>query len=831
MRAQATARAKALFGLIALLASLLGPAYAQGAAMAPASPAPASTQAHAILVAEIPLRADTDHRYAENVMERIAGADPTDSLAPRLESISRSVDEKLQQFQPTQLRTLPIMRLESLERHWMFDARRFMDWQEDMRQATAAYASDAAELARRREAWQALKIAPGAADLPPALTGRIDSVIAQLTRAEQALSVPLGRQIALGQRANSVEERIQAGQRSVAGAISYIDARLLELDAPPLWAATFTPTARSDAMAYLRTGLDMELRFARQYAAADTGNQLALHVLQVVLLPLLLWLAWHSRHAIRAGEMSQTAARVLGRPLSAWLLLAMMGVQLLESDAPLIVLQIALLLAVVPVLRLLPPTAREQLDLWPYAITGLYLAERLGVFFLASETLYRLHNLVITLLALATALWLHARAKRRGAIQAPGRLHQAVRIGAWAAVALLTVAGIANLVGNLSMAEMLTSAVISSGYFGLMLYAGVTIIVTLLQLMLARPGVSRFRIAREHAPPLVQLLIRLVMASAVVGWTLYTMDRFRILRASYAFTTKVLSYTLALGDITISLGNILVFAISVLIAFWAARAIRLVLHDEVLARMPLPRGVGNSIASLTYYSVLLLGLAVALSAAGVRTSQLALVLGALGVGIGFGLQNVVNNFVSGLILMFERPIQPGDVVEIGETSGQVREIGMRATRIRTFEGADVVVPNGTLLSEKLTNWTMLDRNRRIEINVGLAYGTDPAQAIELLGSVARGTLGVSTQPAPIALFMGFGASTLDFSIRAWTPDFDQWMSIRSDMLSRMYEALTQAGIEIPYPQTDLHLRSISPEAAAVLAQARRAAPDGGPPPT
>ncbi|WP_251878064.1 mechanosensitive ion channel domain-containing protein [Achromobacter sp. Marseille-Q4954] len=832
MRAQATARAKALFGLIALLASLLGPAYAQGTATEPARPVPASTQAHAILVAEIPLRADTDHRYAESVMERITGADPTDSLAPRLESISRSVDEKLQQFQPAQLRTLPIMRLESLERHWMFDARRFADWQADMRQATAAYASDAAELARRREAWQVLKGAPGAADLPPALTARMDSVIAQLARAEQALSVPLSRQIALGQRANSVEERIQAGQRSVADAISYIDARLLELDGPPLWAATFTPTARSDARAYLRSGLDMEMRFARQYAAADTGNQLALHVLQVVLLPLLLWLAWHSRHAIRAGEMSETAARVLGRPLSAWLLLAMMGVQLLESDAPLIVLQIALLLAVVPVLRLLPPTAREQLDLWPYAITGLYLAERLGIFFLASETLYRLHNLVITLLALATALWLHARAKRRGsAAQAPGRLHQAVRIGAWAAVALLAIAGIANLVGNLSMAEMLTSAVISSGYFGLMLYAGVTIIVTLLQLMLARPGVSRFRIAREHAPPLVQLLIRLVMASAVAGWAIYTMDRFRILRATYAFTTKVLSYTLALGDITISLGNILVFAISVLIAFWAARAIRLVLHDEVLARMPLPRGVGNSIASLTYYSVLLLGLAVALSAAGVRTSQLALVLGALGVGIGFGLQNVVNNFVSGLILMFERPIQPGDVVEIGETSGQVREIGMRATRIRTFEGADVVVPNGTLLSEKLTNWTMLDRNRRIEINLGLAYGTDPAQAIELLGSVARGTLGVSTQPAPIALFMGFGASSLDFSVRAWTPDFDQWMSIRSDMLSRMYEALTRAGIEIPYPQTDLHLRSISPEAGAVLAQARRAAPDGGPPPT
>ncbi len=826
------AHAKTLFRLIAtmLMAGLLGSAHGQdkpAPAAQPAAPAPPP----AIQMADIPLRADTDHRYAEGVIERVAATDPADALAPRLEAIARSVDEKLHQFQPAQLRTLPVMRLESLERHWVFDARRFDRWQADMQRVTSAYASDAAELARRGDAWQALKNAPGAASLPPALMSRVDSVLAQLALAEQALSGPLARQIALGQRAAAVEGRLMTGQREVAGAIDDIDARLLQLDAPPLWAATDKPAAPGEAMALLRTGMDLELRFAREYAAADTSNQRALHVLQVVLLPLLLWLAWRSRHAVRAREMSETAARVLGRPFSAWLLLAMMGVLLLEADAPLVVQQFALLLAVVPVLRLLPPTTRQQLGAWPYAITGLYLVERLGVLFLASETWYRLHSLALTLLALATVLWLLMRGRRRPDAPAPTRLHQTLRAIAWGAAALLAVSAIANIVGNLSLAEMLTSATVSSGYFGLMLYAGVTIIVTLLQLLLARPGVSRFRIAREHAPPLVQLLIRLVTAGAAVGWAIYAMDRYRVLRATYALVTEVLSYTFAFGNISISLGNILVFVISVLIAFWAARTIRLVLHEELLNRMPLPRGVGNSIASLTYYSVLLLGLAVALSAAGVKASQLAIVLGALGVGIGFGLQNVVNNFVSGLILMFERPIQPGDVVEIGDTSGQVRDIGMRATRIRTFEGADVVVPNGTLLSEKLTNWTMLDRNRRIEINVGLAYGTDPARAIELLASVARGTLGVSTQPAPIAMFMGFGANTLDFSVRAWTPDFDQWMSIRSDMLSRMYEALKQAGIDIPFPQTDLHLRSISEEAGAMLAQARRTAPDNGPAPT
>ena len=180
----------------------------------------------------------------------------------------------------------------------------------------------------------------------------------------------------------------------------------------------------------------------------------------------------------------------------------------------------------------------------------------------------------------------------------------------------------------------------------------------------------------------------------------------------------------------------------------------------------------------------------ALAAAGFEVSQLAIVVGALGVGIGLGLQSVVNNFVSGLILMFERPIQPGDVVEVGGTSGKVREIGMRATTLSTFEGADVVVPNGMLLNEKLINWTLSDMDRRIDVNVGVAYGTDPRKVLDLLMEVAVVHAPASRpQPAPTVLFVGFGASSLDFGIRAWTNNFGDWVKIRSDLDVRVYDAL------------------------------------------
>jgi small-conductance mechanosensitive channel len=221
---------------------------------------------------------------------------------------------------------------------------------------------------------------------------------------------------------------------------------------------------------------------------------------------------------------------------------------------------------------------------------------------------------------------------------------------------------------------------------------------------------------------------------------------------------------------------------------------------------------------------------VALAAAGFEISQLAIVIGALGVGIGFGLQNVVNNFVSGLILMFERPIQPGDVVEVSGTSGKVREIGMRATTLTTFEGADVVVPNGMLLNEKLINWTLSDMDRRIDVNVGVAYGSDPRRVAELLLEVTKATPGVASQPEPNVLFTGFGASSLDFGIRAWTNEFGEWVGIRTELSMRVYEALRAAGIAIPFPQQDLHLRSVAPEAGAALAGGRSPETAREPPP-
>jgi small-conductance mechanosensitive channel len=260
----------------------------------------------------------------------------------------------------------------------------------------------------------------------------------------------------------------------------------------------------------------------------------------------------------------------------------------------------------------------------------------------------------------------------------------------------------------------------------------------------------------------------------------------------------------------------LTFAFSVFLAVWVSRTVRFLLRDEILPNMSLPRGVANSVSSLTYYLLIIGGLAVALVASGFEVGQLAFAIGALGVGIGLGLQDVVRNFVSGLILMFERPIQPGDVIDVGGTAGKVRVIGMRATTLATFDGAEVVVPNGMLLAEKLTNWTLSNMNRRFEVKLGVAYGTDPKRVLDLVMETTRGTPGIADHPAPVVLFSGMGSSSLDFTLQAWTNNYSDWLATRSDLTVRLHDALVGAGIEIPFPQQDLRIRSVSPEAKSSL---------------
>jgi potassium-dependent mechanosensitive channel len=199
---------------------------------------------------------------------------------------------------------------------------------------------------------------------------------------------------------------------------------------------------------------------------------------------------------------------------------------------------------------------------------------------------------------------------------------------------------------------------------------------------------------------------------------------------------------------------------------------------------------------MVHYTILLIGFFVGLAVLGVDLTKVAILAGAFTVGVGFGLQTVINNFVCGLILLFERPIKVGDIIQIDTDIGEVRRIGIRACVIRTTDGSEVIVPNGAIISNKVTNWTLPDRSRAIEVSVTVPRGTAPQHVIEILKRVAANQPGVTKDRVPQAYAVNFAPAAVSFNVRAWTEQYEDWVQVRSDLAVAVDEALMRENIPV-----------------------------------
>ncbi|MEN8686050.1 MAG: mechanosensitive ion channel domain-containing protein [Desulfuromonadales bacterium] len=303
----------------------------------------------------------------------------------------------------------------------------------------------------------------------------------------------------------------------------------------------------------------------------------------------------------------------------------------------------------------------------------------------------------------------------------------------------------------------------------------------------------------------LQMLFKIII---IVNTAIFMLVTWKLFDNSAEARNAILGFEYTFGEFSISIQMVVLVVVVLYLTTIISWVIQAFVDSQIMTPRKMDLGVKESLKRLTHYGLFTIGFLIAVSMAGLGLQNFSIIVGALGVGIGFGLQNIVNNFVSGLILLFERPVKVGDVINIDQDWGTITRIGLRSTVFETFDRSEIIVPNADLISQKVTNWTFSSKIVRVVLPVGVAYGSPLDKVLEILARAAKENPDVLSYPAPSPIFIGFGNSSIDFELRVWITTIDDRLKIRSELGVIIDRLFREEGIEIPFPQRDLHLRSI-----------------------
>ena len=313
---------------------------------------------------------------------------------------------------------------------------------------------------------------------------------------------------------------------------------------------------------------------------------------------------------------------------------------------------------------------------------------------------------------------------------------------------------------------------------------------------------------KKTAFPLRWLLLRVSGLFLVILFILFLLLAWGAKQPLILNLINILNYPFHVGQMRFSLLNLIYALMIVVLTYVAVGFWRHILRNKLLGDSDLEPGLKDSVTSISAYIVWSLGILMALHAFGLSATSMAVAFGAVGIGLGFGLQNIFNNFISGIILLFERPIQVGDAIEINGIWGEVRKINVRSTLVQTYDNASLIIPNAEFISSQVTNWSFKDMRLRRTISVGVAYGSDVDLVKKTLEEISQKVTWVLKFPLPQVLFSDFGDSALIFRLRVWT-DIDHMLTVESEIRFEIYRLFNERGIEIAFPQLDLHVRSVA----------------------
>ncbi len=660
----------------------------------------------------------------------------------------------------------------------------------------------AEDIRSRSEIWEETARAAKEEAAPAEVRAEVSGAQKKLAKASRTLRKSRDNALGLQRRVVGLQGRAQAQLDAIDSARGEVLRHLFRRNSEPVWSievGDFEANQESFSAA-LREARRSLTRYAEKH-----GPLLAGHALLIVALVLS---CVRSRRWVLDSEGTMPPA--LRHPIAAGLIFGLTASVWLHPDAPpkfgLLLTTIALPMWVVVLRSVVPESLRNPVIGFAVVVPFEIAREMLVDF----NTLARLMLVVEAGLIFAGLVWLRRPSRMAMLPSNPGSMLWLRVLSVWLHFSLFASAGalIGSLAGWTTAADILTTTVASGSFAGSVLFIAARAAEGIAEGSALTGRLRRIRLIHNNPQGFVRLVQRVGRAIAFVTWINNLLGHMSIQTAVLSSLRSTLSASFEYGNFNINLGGVLAFGVTLWLSWLLSRFIAAFLDQEIFTRVRLPRGVPFALSTMSRYTILVLGFVAAVAIAGVEVGNLALLVSALGVGIGFGMQNVVNNFISGLILLFERPIKVDDLISVDPLMGRVQRIGIRASVIRTFDGADVIVPNGDLISGQVTNWTLADTRRRVILPVGVVYGTPARKVIALLHEVAAANPDVISDPEPMALFTGFGDSSLDFELRIWTESDDALTLVRSALATAVQDALDAAGIEVPFPQRDLHLKTV-----------------------
>jgi potassium-dependent mechanosensitive channel len=780
--------------LILALVSSGGTAPGEQASVSPAKPNPAPTP---ISLTAVPVAAHSAMMFLEQIDANLSRAQSSVRvIAESLSNLTSEIDTSIGANIKLLTTSPSLDMLHQLRSTWQNFGDNLSALARELAQHAASLEEEHGRLDQLNKIWQATLQSAKQPDTPQPVLQSVQNVVDSVERTRQSAESGRVEVLTLQSRLFEQEARVRTSLSSVAQLQNRLLQSLLIRDSPPIWSAE-TDLGKEWAKqsgASVSSQLKAAKAFVKRHPFAFLGQALLI----VLIATVLQLMRRRMRKVTEEKPDLQRAVPILDLPVSMALMLSLLIVLSIYLPAPQLIQAIMGAVAVVPIVlilrKLLQPNSYPIL----YALVILFFVGELRL--LAAASLPQSGRLLFLGQMLGGSLfliWL-LRSWRlpTAAAESYGRLWRGIRAIAKIGLILLPAAFLANIFGYVQLGNLLGLLFLRSVFVGAMLYTAIRILEGLVIIALQVRPLGSLRVVSLHRPMLQRRTCSVLGFLAFVLWLSLILNFFGLLNPFIATTQAALNTRLTLGSLNISVHSILAFLIVVWASFLVSRFLRFLLEEDVYHHFHLAPGIPYATSTMLHYAILLLGFCIALGTLGIDLTKITILAGAFSVGIGFGLQNVINNFVSGLILLFERPIKIGDVIEVGGIAGEVRRIGIRASVIRTADGSEVIVPNGSLISSNVTNWTFSDVLRAIEVSVNVVGGADPQRVFELLKRTAAGHPGVAKEPSPQVYVVNFTAGAVTFQLRVWTDRYHEWVQLRSDLSVAVKDALAREKIAI-----------------------------------